>query len=349
MTENRIYKWDNVKCFLILSVVIGHFSNNYIGDSTLMRMITLFIYSFHMPMFIFVSGLLSRPLKADAVFSWEKPIYYVMIGYFLKLVTFLIKYSYGKNVVFDFFGDNKLPWYMFAMAAFLIINYLLRKVDWKIVLPTSIILACLAGYVGEIGNFLYLSRIIVFFPFYYLGYILKSDQVLAFTKQVEVKILSLIVLATALYYSTVCIDESFAWLRLFTSRIPYEEISIEGCGFQHRLFFYGMAVLMGIAIITLVPGRRNRLAEKIGKNTLQIYAWHRSILYIIVYSGLADRIIQSSPKYWSLIMLGIAFVLTIVLSQKMFALPLDGIKSLQQTIRKEGRIYWRKIRVMAYR
>lgn len=49
----RIYKWDNLKCFLIVMVVVGHFVNQYAPISDTMKSISLFIYSFHMPLFIF--------------------------------------------------------------------------------------------------------------------------------------------------------------------------------------------------------------------------------------------------------------------------------------------------------
>ena len=59
-STKRIYKWDNLKCFLIVMVVIGHFVNQYAPISNTMKSLSLFIYSFHMPLFIFLSGLLQK-------------------------------------------------------------------------------------------------------------------------------------------------------------------------------------------------------------------------------------------------------------------------------------------------
>ena len=52
-STKRIYKWDNLKCFLIVMVVIGHFVNQYAPISNTMKSLSLFIYSFHMPLFIY--------------------------------------------------------------------------------------------------------------------------------------------------------------------------------------------------------------------------------------------------------------------------------------------------------
>ena len=56
----RIYKYDNVKALLILLVVIGHMTTDYVSDSHAIRNMTLWIYSFHMPAFIFISGLVHK-------------------------------------------------------------------------------------------------------------------------------------------------------------------------------------------------------------------------------------------------------------------------------------------------
>ena len=44
-STKRIYKWDNLKCFLIVMVVIGHFVNQYAPISNTMKSLSLFIYS----------------------------------------------------------------------------------------------------------------------------------------------------------------------------------------------------------------------------------------------------------------------------------------------------------------
>ena len=68
-STKRIYKWDNLKCFLIVMVVIGHFVNQYALISNTMKSLSLFIYSFHMPLFIFLSGLLQKDGHSDVSFN----------------------------------------------------------------------------------------------------------------------------------------------------------------------------------------------------------------------------------------------------------------------------------------
>ena len=58
--KNRIYRYDNVKALLIFLVVLGHMTTDYVSDSHLVRWTTLWIYTFHMPAFIFLSGLVHK-------------------------------------------------------------------------------------------------------------------------------------------------------------------------------------------------------------------------------------------------------------------------------------------------
>ena len=56
--KERIWYWDTVKFIMILLVVIGHFAERIMSfDDPAFLSVKLFIYSFHMPIFIFIFGL----------------------------------------------------------------------------------------------------------------------------------------------------------------------------------------------------------------------------------------------------------------------------------------------------
>lgn len=68
MDVNRSY-WDNMKGLLISLVVMGHFIQVYFekcvwGDNYyFLQTVLCFIYYFHMPLFIFVSGYFSKNVE----------------------------------------------------------------------------------------------------------------------------------------------------------------------------------------------------------------------------------------------------------------------------------------------
>ena len=55
--KERIALWDNLKFILIILVVIGHLADEFTAKSDVYKSVFLFIYTFHMPLFIFISGL----------------------------------------------------------------------------------------------------------------------------------------------------------------------------------------------------------------------------------------------------------------------------------------------------
>ena len=328
----RVCVWDNLKCVLIFLVVVGHFVNQFEDESSIMRSISFFIYSFHMPLFIFLSGLLEKRWDENRPFQWTKPVYYILIGYWLKVFIYAIKVFFGRNARFDFFGDTGCPWYMFAMAAFMVLARILQKYSPRIVLPVSIIIACLAGYVPSIGSFLYLSRILVFFPFYYVGFLLTPDMVLRFVRDKRVKAGGVLILGILFLVSFVCIDEVYSYIRLLTGRNAYQMIHVPSCGAVHRFLWYILSGMAGVSVISLIPEKSHPMAGMIGQRTLQIYFWHRLVLYVMMYTGAADVLKSVIPYLWISVYLTIAMGLTLFLSLNVFGKPLKSLKKYEQKV-----------------
>ena len=82
--KKRVALWDNIKFAMIILMVIGHFVDVFAEQSHTFRSIYLFIYSFHMPMMIFVSGLFYSKKNTS-----QKVIFYISCGYLLKIILSL--------------------------------------------------------------------------------------------------------------------------------------------------------------------------------------------------------------------------------------------------------------------
>ena len=88
MIKQRLYRFDNIKFILIFLVVFGHmleFTPGYTNTHDIYRI----IYSFHMPVFIFVSGYFARfsPRKILTTYIWPyillQTLYLAMVYYYL--------------------------------------------------------------------------------------------------------------------------------------------------------------------------------------------------------------------------------------------------------------------------
>ena len=58
--DTRDYYLDNVKVILIFLVIFGHLVDKFADKNTIYNILYIVIYSFHMPLFIFVSGYFSK-------------------------------------------------------------------------------------------------------------------------------------------------------------------------------------------------------------------------------------------------------------------------------------------------
>lgn len=212
MEKKRIYKYDNVKALLIFLVVIGHMTTDYVSDSHMVRWVTLWIYSFHMPAFIFISGLVhkhyiteeraSLGIKGETRLRWDKIAGFFLCGYGLKIFLQFTRTLMGQNPLWHWIEEPGIPWYLFVMAEYEMLFYVMKYIDGgnrtsdivspdggapaiKNTRPFVMILGAFAlsaviGYFPQVGDTFCLSRMINFLPIYMLGYYLDMKKFLPF-------------------------------------------------------------------------------------------------------------------------------------------------------------------------
>ena len=107
-------------------------------DYSVMREPDDFIYSCYTHASLHLYGrAFAKTVEGRQPFRWDEPVYYIILGYLLKIAVYLMafKVSFGKNAVFSLTTDTGIPWYMFAMAAYMVLAYVLRDGNPKIWLP----------------------------------------------------------------------------------------------------------------------------------------------------------------------------------------------------------------------
>ncbi len=323
ITKERIAKWDNVKFILILLVVVGHVVGAYTENSPSAKSLFLFIYLFHMPAFIFLAGLFGKRTVQEK--RYDKILGYFVLFLGMKILIFTVRKLIGQRPLFELFSEGGVSWFIFAIAIFYLVTIVLKRYSPKYIFPVIISLACFVGYDKSIGDFLVLSRIIVYYPFFYLGYCLSADDVLNLVRRREMKIMALIILCTVALVCIANIDAVY-WLRpLLTGRNSYEKLvyySEYGCFL--RLAWYFVSGTVVLAFITVIPEQRFGFTI-LGSRTLQVYALHRPVLFVWEEYHL-DSIMQIIwPVHWKVLMILLGVVLTFVLSSKIFSKPFDFI------------------------
>lgn len=277
----RSHKWDILKYVLIFLVVLGHAADYYTGTSETMRSLFFFIYIFHMPVFIFVSGLFAKRTVNEKRF--DKMLGYIIIYVVLKLYPFCYRTLMGETIRINFFAESGVPWFMLALFWFNLITIITRKVPKAAVFSVSIAAACIVGYFPEIGDFLALSRVFVYFPFFYLGYCLDRQKIEDFCEGKTKKIAASVILVLIAVFVFVQGDGIY-WLRpLLTGRNPFSKLGeYEQFGCLIRLAYYLAVSLVGCCLIIVMPKKTHfGLCEKFGQRTLAVYGLHFGAFYFI--------------------------------------------------------------------
>ncbi len=312
----RNHSLDNAKFILILLVVFGHLIEPYIGEDTAFKVIYLFIYSFHMPAFVLVSGMLSKAiLSEDATDRMIKTI----------LVPFIVFTLFYESVYF--LENGQLSKYIRGLQPYWVLWFFLSLFIWRLLLPVVVkfrypvvflvMVSLLAGYFDPIGRFMGISRTIYFFPFFVIGYLMTPDLLSNLKLNKIPKVFFMVVLGMNIALFASFHEMSEDWLLGATSYFDYD-VQVWSAGLI-RFALYCLSLLTVVSFLFLVPRNPVFLSRK-GVNSLQVYVWHPIVITVIMLSGLSQAIMQLSGPLALIVFFVTAFVLSVILSSNFVSL-----------------------------
>ncbi len=131
------------------------------------------IYSFHMPMFLFLNGWLAPQnyVSKKTIFKLAYPYIFFQIAYQL-FVTYVVNEGSEKFSV-QFGTPFWLLWYLLTLLFYYLLNPVIATESAKcagIFLGGAILLAMAAGFDNSIGYYMSLSRSFAFLPYFMFGY-----------------------------------------------------------------------------------------------------------------------------------------------------------------------------------
>lgn len=312
--KQRIYLLDNYKAVLIYLVVVGHFLNSlsYIPE---LRYLCRYIYIFHMPCFVFVSGFFSKGAVKDGKLKTEKVLSYLYLYLIMKLISYIVQLLFLPKVSFSLVYETGAPWYLLSLSCWVILTLFLSRYPKKIVLPVCLILGIGAGFDCKISSVFSLSRTIVFFPFFALGYYMNYEMLNKLRKRI-------FRLPAALFLVCTCIASIYFGPVLAPySKIIYGSSCYQTALGKHaaygsllRVVWYFAAVLLALCLLQLIPEKK-RWFSYIGEGTLSVYILHVIIRNVAKYAGLFDYL-KEFPNQWMLLVFPFCLLLTMVLAIK---------------------------------
>ncbi len=270
--KTRDYSLDNIRFFLIFTVVFAHLLEVF-GTFSGSVYIYRFIYIFHMPVFIFLFGYNVRYSPKKVIFRWCLP-YIVFQSLYLLFSLFVL----DIKVDFQYTTPYWLLWYMLSLIFYQLLLPLYETTNKNrqiLTLICAFVISLLVGFDETIGYYMSLSRFFVFQPWFLLGYYCKKNGIL------EVMIKQKITRTVVMIFSVVLIGLSA--LLLYYTDIPngllYGSLPYAKCG--GALWMRAIVSIISICwILFLFVGVKPYLNKKlflittIGQNTWPIFLLH---------------------------------------------------------------------------
>lgn len=272
--KTREYQYDNLRFLLIALVVLGHLLE-IAGGIPGRKILYDVIYSFHMPAFLFLSGMFARLDRGRFLFGLCLPYLALQVLY-LSWARLLGE----QQTQLEFARPYWLLWYLFALMVY---HVLLPVYDTPsrqgqvLLVAGSFALALLAGFDRTIGYPWSASRVLVFQPWFLMGFYFRRQPELLRRWQT----------ASPVRRRTVGAVVAALWLLLewllLRCRMPEKMLygaqdyySLNG-SWPQRLLSCSCAAAAIFLLFVVAADKLRRpipLVTRLGQNTLSVYLLH---------------------------------------------------------------------------
>ncbi|MEU8268675.1 acyltransferase family protein [Sphaerisporangium sp. NPDC049002] len=265
---------DNAKFLAIILVVTGHLIED-LRDVPVAHALYFYGYLFHMPLFITLSGYLSRNFTFSAGKARK-----LISGLAVPYVIFELVYSlprlilYGKLDI-SLLDPYYLTWFLMSLFMWRLSTPVWQQLRWP--LAVAVILSLLSG-MSELPDELSMNRTLGLLPFYVLGLMLRPEH-LDFLKRPPVRMLGAFVLLTglaaALAFHTDIATEWIRW-RHSNDRIGVGDLA----GTLIRLGMLSAGALLVAAFLAVTPSRPTWFSG-LGTATMYAYLLHGLVVKVM--------------------------------------------------------------------
>ncbi|SFG66617.1 Fucose 4-O-acetylase [Halobacillus alkaliphilus] len=272
--------FDNAKLFLIFLVVFGHMIQPFTDGSVPMYTLYTWIYTFHMPAFIFLAGFFAKGSgHKDYIIQLAKKLILPYLIFQLAYTGYF--FFIGKDGWLNgpFYPHWSL-WFLFSLFCWHILLYWFKKIPPFIGITIAVEIGLVVGYFSDIGHSFSLSRTFVFFPFFLAGYWLTKEHVRLFRTR-RVREVGLVVMAVAAGLIAAFPEVSSGWLLGSKS---YVDLGNPEFGGLIRLMVYLLAAVMTVSVLSWVPGKEYRFSY-LGGKTLYVYLLHGFFIQFFRQAG----------------------------------------------------------------
>ena len=286
---------SNIKGLLIFLVVFGHLMELYKREY---YELFVFIYAFHMPLFIFISGYLAKRMKLSKIVNLL--LLYLIFQCIFEWFLFLI----GDHQTLQFhFGIPQFHlWYIVSLGFWYGIAWIISKVKfntlgkWLVFLFIFIICFISRWYTDAIVEYvrqyyegfssytLSFQRTLTFMPFFFAGFFIDKKLFEKGYSLIVSKKAQLILGFTSMFLVFIYIQSTPGLESIFRGSFGTHRFMAESEGVSiytiKILTHYSLAGWISLLIINCVSEKKSILT-KWGDHSLTIFLFHPVLVFII--------------------------------------------------------------------
>lgn len=321
--KDNIY-FNNAKFFLINLIIFGHFIEEIIEFNALAKSIYFFVYIFHIPSFVIISGFFSTSLLS--LNQIKKYVYSILIPYLIFQSIFSILIWNGSDFVntkLTLFWPHNVLWYLLSLFCWRLLLSFSYKVNIYVLITISLLICILSGYFDFINRFLSLSRTLCFLPFFILGYYFKINN----RKYLQLipKHYALLILIASFFIPILFPQISIHWL---FGDCSYQKLSQpEWYAFLYRIAILCFELIVSISFLSLIPTLSNKFSN-LGRNTMYAFIFHWVAIEILIKLKLFSTIPTNAYSIiiYGIISLFITFCLLSYVFKRIFIILVEPVK-----------------------
>lgn len=282
--------WDSLKAILIFLVVYGHMISPYAPDSSFNRAMCSFIYTFHMPLFIFVSGSFSHIHDRE---RYKKNIIRLFETFVVfQIIRTIIPVIQGNEFSLkSLFCTKWIMWYLLSLTYWRLMVYFIPE-RWilyrKSTITLSLIISILIGFV-PIHSLFGIQSTLALLPFFVIGYYSVEIDIRNYISKIpRMFAIGILLVFFCFFYFILNTNLSFV-----SGCHPYwtGDLLHTMIRFGARCIYIPIAVIVGIMVMRLIP--KNKTLAKWGLATLFIYIYHsfalREFLFPLIDGGILPQ------------------------------------------------------------
>ncbi|ORT61769.1 acyltransferase family protein [Streptomyces sp. CB03238] len=284
--------FDNAKYLAIVLVAVAHAWEPVMDGSRATRALYMFVYTFHMPAFIVISGYFSRSFTGR-----PDQLKRLVTGLVVPYLVFEVAYSlyrrwYGgtPDQAISLTDPIYLTWFLIALFVWRLSTPLWRTIRHP--LPVALVIAALGSLTPGIGQDLDLQRVLQFLPFFVLGLSLKPEHFQLLRRRAARLLAVPVALGALAFTYWIAPDIRMSWFYRSTSA---EELDAPWwAGPVMTVSLFGCALVLTAAFLAWVPRRRTWFTV-LGAGTICGYLLHGFLVKGMEYWALVPAYDLDTP------------------------------------------------------